>query len=187
MTGTDLVISDINEQQCTYHPNVRTRLRCSKCGTPICPRCAVETPVGYRCPDCAAVRGLPTYRTTTGAIVKSAVVGLVVAAAVGALWGIIPNWNFYLALLLGFGVAEGMAWAANYKRGSDLQIIGVVCVLIGLAVARVVIAERSPIYSIGDLLNHATNPAVASAFQLRLIPDVIFAAIALAIPYIRFR
>lgn len=182
-----MVISDIDEKKCSYHPNVLTRLRCSKCGKPICPRCAVETPVGFRCPDCAAVRGLPTYQTSNVALVKSVAVGLLIALVVGVVWGFFPSWNFYLALALGFGVAEGMAWAANYKRGSDLQIAAIACVVIGLIVSRIVIAERSSIFALNDLLNHTTDPAVSAYFQFRLIPDILFAAIAGAIPFVRFR
>ena len=37
---------------CVNHPDVETYLRCNKCGRPICPKCAVRTPVGYRCRDC---------------------------------------------------------------------------------------------------------------------------------------
>ena len=37
---------------CARHPSVETVLRCNRCGIPICPRCAVLTEVGYRCPDC---------------------------------------------------------------------------------------------------------------------------------------
>ena len=181
-----MVISDIDERQCTYHPNVRTRLRCSKCGTPICPRCAVETPVGYRCPDCAAVRGLPTYRTTPQALVKSILVGVAVAIAVGVLWGYFPAWEFYLSLLLGFGVAEGMSWAANYKRGSDLQAIAVLCVLGGLVVARVVIAQRLgiPPTAIPSVLG---EPGASQALQFQPLPDLLFAALAVIIPIVRFR
>jgi hypothetical protein len=182
-----MVISDIEEKHCSYHPNVLTRLRCSKCGKPICPRCAVETPVGFRCPDCASVRGLPTYQTNTIVLLKSIGIGLVIAIVVGLVWGRFPDWNFYLALILGFGVTEGMAWGANYKRGSDLQIAAIVCVVIGLALARVVIAEQCPFFTLSDLLNHPSAPGVAQTFQIRLLPDFIFAALALAIPYIRFR
>jgi len=181
-----VVISDIEERQCTYHPNVRTRLRCSKCGTPICPRCAVETPVGYRCPECAAVRGLPTYRTTPEVLIKSIAVGAVVAVLVGVLWGNFPDWEFYLSLLLGFGVAEGMARAANYKRGPDLQAIGVVCVLVGLVVARVVIAQRIGIPP-ADILSVLGQPGASDALQFRLIPDLLYAALAAVIPFVRFR
>ncbi|PWH13847.1 MAG: hypothetical protein DDG59_13705 [Anaerolineae bacterium] len=49
----------MNEQPpaltCTYHPNIETSLRCSTCEKPICPKCAILTPTGYRCKDC--VRG----------------------------------------------------------------------------------------------------------------------------------
>ena len=182
-----MVISDIEEKRCTYHPDVLTRLRCSKCGTPICPRCAVETPVGFRCPDCAGVRGLPTYQTTANAMIKSVGIGIVVAIFVGVIWGIFPDWNFYLSLVLGFGVAEGMAWGANYKRGTDLQIAAIACVILGLIVSRVMIAERSQFYTLNNLLNDTTNPLVSEYFQLRLIPDMLFAALAAAIPFVRFR
>jgi hypothetical protein len=40
---------------CYYHPNIETSLRCSTCEKPICPKCAILTPTGYRCKDC--VRG----------------------------------------------------------------------------------------------------------------------------------
>src|SRR5918998_6686415 len=87
--------------RCTYHPNVMTGLRCSRCGKPICPRCGVRTPVGLRCPDCAGVRGLPTYRTSSAVLAKAAAAGLGVAPAGGLLCGFAPDWGFYLALLLG--------------------------------------------------------------------------------------
>ena len=41
---------------CANHPDVETSLRCNKCNKPICPRCAVHTPTGYRCREC--VRGM---------------------------------------------------------------------------------------------------------------------------------
>ena len=43
---------------CTVHPTVETTLRCNKCGRPMCAKCAVKTPVGYRCKEC--VRGQQT-------------------------------------------------------------------------------------------------------------------------------
>lgn len=39
---------------CARHPKTETLLRCGRCGTPICPRCMVQSGVGIRCPDCAA-------------------------------------------------------------------------------------------------------------------------------------
>lgn len=40
---------------CANHPGVETTLRCNRCNKPICPKCAVRTPTGYRCKEC--VRG----------------------------------------------------------------------------------------------------------------------------------
>lgn len=181
-----VVTTEADEPQCTYHPNVRTRLRCSKCGTPICPRCAVETPVGFRCPECAAIRGLPSYRTPTGSVLKGVLIGLVVAIATGVLWGFFPDWRFYASLILGFGVAEGIARAANDKRGADLQAIGMGCVLLGLLVSRLVMAEQFGI-TFDVLRTHSTDPQLMALLQLRLLPDLLFAALAVVIPFIRFR
>ena len=182
-----MVWSDISEQPCSSHPKVLTRLRCSKCGTPICPRCAVETPVGFRCATCAQVRGLPTYETSPGILARSLLAGLLVATGVGVLWGYLPDWGFYLSLALGFGVAESMAWAANYKRGRELQFLAFACVLFGIVLSRAVLAQRLPGLGLDDLLDRATDPQVIAAFRLRLIPDLLFLALAMIIPYVRFR
>jgi hypothetical protein len=40
---------------CSNHPDVPTSLRCNRCEKPICIKCAVLTPTGYRCREC--VRG----------------------------------------------------------------------------------------------------------------------------------
>lgn len=37
---------------CYVHPNRSTTLRCNRCERPICPKCAVRTPTGYRCREC---------------------------------------------------------------------------------------------------------------------------------------
>src|SRR3972149_11312453 len=44
-----------NLMYCANHPGVPTSLRCNRCEKPICIKCAVLTPTGYRCREC--VRG----------------------------------------------------------------------------------------------------------------------------------
>jgi len=39
-------------QACYRHPQVPTRVRCSRCGRPICPDCMIPAPVGHQCPTC---------------------------------------------------------------------------------------------------------------------------------------
>jgi hypothetical protein len=131
---------------------------------------------------------LPTYETPATTLVKATILGAIIASAIGVLWGFYPNWQFYLALILGFGVAEGMSWAANYKRGFDLQVAAIACVMLGIVISRVVIAQTNPFgLGIEDLLNDAMNPVVSRVFQFRLIPDVAFVVLAAAIPFVRFR
>ncbi|HET8522359.1 MAG TPA: hypothetical protein VFL82_03940 [Thermomicrobiales bacterium] len=172
------------EVKCSYHPNVMTGLRCSRCGKPICPRCGVRTPVGLRCPDCAGVRGLPTYRTDSSVLAKSALCGLGVAVVVGVIWGYLPTWGFYLSLALGFGVAEAMAWASRAKRGLDLQIVGMLMVVVGLVISRAVLAQRLGIP--WELINQMA-PGVQQFLNLELVPDGIFAALSMLIVWLRFR
>ncbi len=184
MAMTDDFPAALEETRCSYHPEVETRLRCSRCGKPICPRCGVRTPVGLRCPDCAGVRGLPSYATGASVLARAAGAGLVVALVVGIVWGVAPAWAFYLALALGFGVAEAMAWASNDKRGRDLQIVAWLIVLFGLVLGRAIVANRLGI----DLaaINELT-PRVQRQLGLRVIPDLIFAVLPFVITWIRFR
>ena len=48
---------------CANHPDRPTSLRCNRCEKPICPKCAIPTPTGYRCPEC--VRGQQKIFDTT--------------------------------------------------------------------------------------------------------------------------
>ena len=49
---TTITTPDDEVVYCTVHPNAETALRCNRCGRPMCTRCAVRTPVGYRCKEC---------------------------------------------------------------------------------------------------------------------------------------
>lgn len=48
------MIEDTITLYCENHPNVQTTLRCNRCDKPICARCAVRTPTGYRCRQCVS-------------------------------------------------------------------------------------------------------------------------------------
>ncbi len=112
------------------------------------------------------------------------------------LWFFLPEWKFYLSLLLGFGVAESIAWVAKGKRGRDLQIVGFAVVTLALIAVRVLLAQRY-----GLSLDQVGSPDpvqvidgdrffIAPAnelLQLTLIPDLLFAAMAYAIVWVRFR
>lgn len=187
------------EVPCSYHPGTMTGLRCGRCGKPICPQCAVRTPVGLRCPECAGVRGLPTYRTPSSALARALGTGILVAILVAIVWRFIPQFQFYLCLALGFGVVESMARFAGNKRGADLQIAAIAVVTFGLVLSRVLLAQRFGIsfdqlngldsrVASREIIDVYGAPQTASgALQLELVPDLLFAVLAYAIAWIRFR
>jgi hypothetical protein len=123
---------------CANHPTVQTYLRCSNCGKPICAKCRVSTPAGFKCFQCANLQVLPTYAVSTDYYVKSAAAGLGAAAIIGILMGVFPAFEFWAALLMGIGVPEAVTAAANHKRGPGLRTVAVVSVLFGFFLSRVV-------------------------------------------------
>lgn len=168
--------------RCSYHPEVETLLRCSRCGKPICPRCGVRTPVGLRCPDCAGVAARIPLDPT--ALARGAVAGALVAVPVGLLWGLAPAWGFYLALLLGFAGAEAIAKALPGRRGRALQFLAVAVILVGLFLSRWLLARQAGI-DLGDV--NRFSPRLERALLLRPVPDLLFMAIPLVIAWVRFR
>ena len=122
--------------RCAYHPDVETNLRCGKCDTPICPKCMVQTPVGARCPDCAKLYKLPTYRVSTKYYLMAAGTALGMAIVCGAAWGaiewVIPffSLNLLLAPGAGYAISEVVSLSVNRKRGTGLAIVGGIAVAI---------------------------------------------------------
>jgi hypothetical protein len=100
-------------EHCANHPSVETTLHCNKCGKPICARCAVLTPTGYRCKEC--VRGQQKVFITA-------------------------VWYDYL---LGFATAGVLGFLASLLASlvGSLGIIGWLLIFIGSPTAGVVIAE----------------------------------------------
>ena len=111
---------------CARHPDVETGLRCSRCGTPICPRCAVPTPVGARCPNCAGLQRVPTYLISPGQYVLAVGVGLGASVVMGILWAMAPLgglFAFFIVAGVGWLLAELVSRAVNRKRGPGLAAI----------------------------------------------------------------
>jgi hypothetical protein len=125
-----------------------------------------------------------TIRTSTDSLLKAAGIGLLVAIGTAVLWRFFPQWQFYLTLLLGFGVVEGIAWATNNKRGRDLQLLAIGLVTIGLLLSRVLLADR---YGITWEMVNNLSPRMSQLLQVQVVPDLLFAALAYLIAWVRFR
>ncbi len=122
--------------RCAIHSDVETNLTCSKCGKPICPKCMVQTPVGARCPDCAQLKKLPTYRVSTPYYLRAAGAGLGVAIICGAIWPIVGRiipfiyFNLLLAPAVGYAIGEVISLSVNRKRSAGLTTVASLLVIV---------------------------------------------------------
>ena len=121
--------------RCATHPDVETNLRCGKCGKPICPKCQVQTPVGARCPDCAKLYRLPTFRISTKHYLRAVGTGLGMAIICGIVWGVVGKWsplnlNLLLASGAGYAIGEVISLSINRKRGTGLAVVAGIAVVI---------------------------------------------------------
>lgn len=115
------------------HRNVETFLRCTRCGTPICPKCLVHTPTGARCPRCGRAaggrpggRGVVRFVMSAAAGLAAGMLGgsILVVAPFGAL---LPLPILLLGLLVG-GVVSNVAGGGG---GPGLALLAFCSVLFG--------------------------------------------------------
>ncbi len=118
--------------RCVNHPKVETYLRCNKCGRPICPKCAVQTPVGYRCKDCVNVQQRVFY---TGFRPVHYLIAAAVALPLALIAGwLVPSLGWYsiiLGPLVGGGISEAARWAIQRRRGPYTWLVVCGCIVLG--------------------------------------------------------
>ena len=118
---------------CINHPSVETYLRCNRCEEPICPRCAVRTPVGYRCRNCISSQQRVFYAEFRPVhYLVAAVVALPLSLVAG--W-LLPTlgWLYTLVLgpLAGGAIAEAVRLAIGRRRGEFTWLVVCGCIVLG--------------------------------------------------------
>jgi hypothetical protein len=105
---------------CVNHPQTETTLRCNRCENPICVRCAVRTPTGYRCKTC--VRGQQQiFETTEWYDYPLALIVAGTLSFLGSL--IVPRLSFFtifLAPIAGTIIAEVVRALLRRRRSVRL-------------------------------------------------------------------
>lgn len=109
---------------CANHPNVETMLRCNRCSKPICTRCAVQTPVGYRCKECVGQQQAIFYSGGALDYVIGAVLGLILGGIAAYLMALLGFWFFALLLgpTIGVAIAELVRRAVRRRRSRYLWL-----------------------------------------------------------------
>jgi len=123
---------------CANHPNVETTLRCNKCGKPICARCAIRTPTGYRCKEC--VRGQQKVFITAVwydyvlGFITAGILAFLASLLVGLISGIaLFGWIIIIiaAPTAGVIIAEGVRFVIRKHRAPSLYITIAAGVVLG--------------------------------------------------------
>ena len=168
---------------CVNHPDVETYLRCNKCGRPICPKCAVRTPVGYRCRDCVRAQQqvfFTGFRPTYYLVVAAVALPLALVAG----W-LIPSLGWYAVILgplAGMGISEAARWAIQRRRGQHTWLVLCGCIVLG-ALPRLVL-------SLVSLFTLAANPAGGAYYAgglMRLVWTIVYVVAAAGAAYARVR
>ena len=125
--------ADDGQLFCYRHPTTETWLRCGRCDQPICSKCAVQGPVGFRCRECGRVANDPLTSFTP----RQLLLGTGVAVAAGAIAGFVGAYIGYFSILIGYFagrlVADGVVRVIGYKRGPVMLAIPFGGILLGTA------------------------------------------------------
>jgi len=105
---------------CANHPQTPTNLRCNRCEKPICAKCAVLTPTGYRCHEC--VRGQQKHFDT--ALWYDYLFMILVTGVLSYLGSqIVPYVGFFtifIAPIAGVMIAEAARFVVKRRRSRRL-------------------------------------------------------------------
>lgn len=152
---------------CVNHPTVETGLRCNRCGNPICVRCAVHTPVGYRCRDCIKEQRATFYTGLPVDYIIAVVVSIPLAVAGAFITAVLGYFLFaiFIGPAAGALVAD-LTWRAVGRRRSHYLWL-VVSASIVVAAFAVAVFWIGYLFNIGLIIYTAL--AVSAAYgRLRM-------------------
>jgi hypothetical protein len=116
---------------CANHPNIETTLRCNRCEKPICAKCAILTPTGYRCKEC--VKGQQKVFETAEWVDYPLIFAVVaILAYLGSL--IAFRVGFFIILLApiaGGLIAEVARIVTRRRRSKRLYLLAAIAAVIG--------------------------------------------------------
>lgn len=156
---------------CQAHPQELTRLRCTECEQPICPKCMVMYEVGFKCPACARKRPSHLQQVSARQFGTAALFSI----AIGYVYGWIhpylmsigvlrilglPVLAFFLAYGLGRAVGNGLNRVAGSKMNLALGRGVVGGCLIGMLLAE---PFRMELQSLLAVVENASNPYLAGS------------------------
>lgn len=118
---------------CANHPSTSTSLRCNRCDKPICAKCAVRTPTGYRCRECINNQQKIFETALWYDYLFAFGTGLVLAFLGSILISILPIafLTILIAPLIGTGIGEAIRLVTQKHRSRALTLTAITAIIIG--------------------------------------------------------
>jgi hypothetical protein len=116
---------------CANHPTVETHLRCNRCEKPICTKCAVLTPTGYRCKECVKEQQGIFNTAVWYDYVIAFIVGGGLAYLGSRVTAYIGFFTIFVAPIAGVFIAEAIRFTTRKHRSKQLFLVSAIAVALG--------------------------------------------------------
>jgi hypothetical protein len=154
---------------CYRHPDRETYVRCGRCDRPICTRCAMQGPVGFRCKQCGTLANDPltTIRPTQAALGLGVAVGG--GVVVGLIAGALGFFTIFISFFAGGVISEAVVRVTGYKRGPVMLAIVFGGMVSGIVLGTLLMYEFQA--------GHLVGPGANGVFVGINVVDVVIAAL----------
>lgn len=166
---------------CAVHPSVETALRCNKCGRYMCVKCAVPTPVGYRCKQCVHEQQDVFFTATTRDYIVSAVAAFVLTLPLAFILKQILFLTIILGIPAGGLIGEVAFRVAGRRRGRYLWAVVGGAILLGT-----LIVTFTGVRDAVELVNMINQAGVGGRGGSELVTQVIVNSILPAVLFVVF-
>lgn len=137
---------------CARHKSTKTRLRCGRCKTPICPKCTKYGPTGARCPNCASNRTSHVYQVSPLQYLLAFGVAYGCSLLGALLATFIAFFVLFYAPVAGTIIGKAIVRVVKGKRGVPLAVVA------SLGVAAGALFPVSTLLWGGPATSHLFNP-----------------------------
>ncbi|OGI02205.1 MAG: hypothetical protein A2Y25_04645 [Candidatus Melainabacteria bacterium GWF2_37_15] len=104
----------------------------------------VQSPVGYKCPDCARTKPTHVEEITLKQYVIGGLVGLIVGAGTGYVWYNLSMYGALISLLVayavGYCISKAISFSIGNKLGIKIQLFAGIITIISLIYNPIIIA-----------------------------------------------
>lgn len=116
---------------CANHPTVETNLRCNRCEKPICSKCAVLTPTGYRCQECVRNQQKVFDTAVWYDYIFAIAIGFILSYIGSRIVTYIGFFTIFVAPIAGMIIAEAIRAAIRRRRSNKLFLLSGIAVALG--------------------------------------------------------